>query len=59
MPVEFIGIAHTNEVSETIAPVGPVVQPDYLYRLALAHEHSGSTGCWSRQFGLARRIHRR
>ncbi len=41
MPVEFIGIAHTNEVSETIAPVGPVVQPDYLYRLALAHEHSG------------------
>src|SRR6202451_2281631 len=41
MPVEFIGIAHTAEASETIAPVGPVVQPDYLYRLALAHEHSG------------------
>ena len=41
MPVEFIGIAHTADRSETITEVGPAVQPDYLYRLALAHEQSG------------------
>jgi alkanesulfonate monooxygenase len=41
MKVEFIGIAHTNDVSETNAASGPVVQPDYLYRLARVHEQSG------------------
>src|SRR6185437_5249208 len=41
MPVEFIGIAHTADQSETITQVGPAVQPDYLYRLAAAHEQSG------------------
>jgi alkanesulfonate monooxygenase len=41
MPVEFIGIAHTADQSETITQVGPAVQPDYLYRLAVAHEQSG------------------
>ena len=41
MPVEFIGIAHTADQSETITQVGPAVQPDYLYRLAVAHERSG------------------
>jgi alkanesulfonate monooxygenase len=41
VPVEFIGIAHTADRSETITAVGPTVQPDYLYRLAQAHEQSG------------------
>jgi alkanesulfonate monooxygenase len=39
--VEFIGIAHTSDFSETNASSGPVVQPDYLYRIARAHEQSG------------------
>jgi alkanesulfonate monooxygenase len=39
--IEFIGIAHTADLSETITQVGPVIQPDYLYRLARAHEQSG------------------
>ena len=30
MPVEFIGIAHTSDYSETNARSGPVVQPGYL-----------------------------
>jgi alkanesulfonate monooxygenase len=41
MPVEFIGIAHTADQSEAITQVGPAVQPDYLYRLAAAHEQAG------------------
>ena len=41
MPVEFIGIAHTSDYSETNALAGPVVQPDYLYRIARVHEQSG------------------
>ncbi len=41
MQVEFIGIAHTSDYSETNALAGPVVQPDYLYRLAFVHEQSG------------------
>jgi alkanesulfonate monooxygenase len=41
MPVEFIGIARTADRSETITQVGPAVEPDYLYRLARAHEQSG------------------
>src|SRR6202035_287934 len=40
MPVEIIGIAHTADQSETITQVGPAVQPDYLYRLAAAHEQA-------------------
>jgi alkanesulfonate monooxygenase len=41
VPVEFIGIARTADRSETVTEVGPPVQPDYLYRLAAAHERSG------------------
>ena len=41
MKVEFIGIAHTSDYSETNAASGPVVQPEYLYRLARVHEQSG------------------
>jgi alkanesulfonate monooxygenase len=41
VPVEFIGIARTADRSETIAEVGPAVQPDYLHRLVKAHEQSG------------------
>jgi alkanesulfonate monooxygenase len=39
--VEFIGIARTSDRSETVTEVGPAVEPDYLYRLARAHEQSG------------------
>ena len=41
MPVEFIRIAHTSDYSETNTFSGPVVQPDYLYRIARVHEQSG------------------
>jgi len=41
MPVEFIGIAHTSDYSETNARSGPVIQPGYLRELARAHEESG------------------
>jgi alkanesulfonate monooxygenase len=41
VPVEFIGIARTADKSETVTEVGPAIQPDYLYRLACAHEQSG------------------
>jgi alkanesulfonate monooxygenase len=41
MPVEFIGTARTADSSETVTEVGPAVQPDYLYRIARAHEQSG------------------
>ncbi|CUR60775.1 Alkanesulfonate monooxygenase [metagenome] len=58
MSIEFIGIAATQEISETTgapagrtdgvsaqtesgSPVGPVVQPDYLRAIAVAHEQSG------------------
>jgi alkanesulfonate monooxygenase len=41
MPVEFIGIAHTSDYSETNARSGPPVQPDYLHGLARVHEESG------------------
>src|ERR1700728_3320992 len=39
--VEFIGTARTADSSEAVTEVGPAVQPDYLHRLALAHERSG------------------
>jgi len=41
MPVEFIGIAHTSDYSETNARSGPPVQPEYLRALARVHEESG------------------
>ncbi len=41
MRVEFIGIARTADASETVTEVGASVQPDYLYRIARAHERSG------------------
>jgi alkanesulfonate monooxygenase len=41
MSVEFIGHVFPHEQSETIAPSGPIVQPDYLRALAQAHEASG------------------
>lgn len=41
MPVEFIGIVRTADGSEAVTEVGPAVEPDYLYRLARAHERSG------------------
>ncbi|MBD0736861.1 LLM class flavin-dependent oxidoreductase [Streptomyces sp. CBMA29] len=41
MPIEFIGIASTQQFSETGAASGPVVDSGYLTELALAHEESG------------------
>ncbi|UGQ12127.1 LLM class flavin-dependent oxidoreductase [Yinghuangia sp. ASG 101] len=41
MPVEFIGMIGTTEVSETRPPAGPVVDPDYTRRFARAHEDAG------------------
>ncbi|MBM9508123.1 LLM class flavin-dependent oxidoreductase [Actinacidiphila acididurans] len=41
MTVEFIGIAATQEFSETGTAAGPAVDPAYLAELARAHEESG------------------
>lgn len=41
MRVEFIGLAGTADQTELITRVGPAVEPDFLYRLAVAHEQSG------------------
>jgi alkanesulfonate monooxygenase len=41
MPIEFIGISGTHERSEIIGLSGPVVQPDYLRAMAIAHEAAG------------------
>jgi alkanesulfonate monooxygenase len=41
MRVEFIGIARTAPASETVTEVGAAIEPDYLYRIARAHERSG------------------
>jgi alkanesulfonate monooxygenase len=41
MPVEFIGFVATQEVSEIVAPSGPVIDTDYARSVALAHEAGG------------------
>ena len=41
MPVEFLGIAATNDGSETTARSGPVFDKEYTLRLARAHEENG------------------
>ncbi|GAB2825437.1 LLM class flavin-dependent oxidoreductase [Streptomyces daliensis] len=41
MPVEFIGMIGTHDVSETRAARGPLVDPAYTLRFARAHEDGG------------------
>lgn len=41
MSVEFIGYVGTHEVSEIVAPSGPVIDTDYARTVALAHEAGG------------------
>ena len=41
MPVEFLGIAATNDGSEVGARTGGSFDKDYTLRLALAHEEHG------------------
>ena len=41
MPVEFLGIAATNDGSETTARSGASFDKDYTLRLARAHEENG------------------
>jgi alkanesulfonate monooxygenase len=41
MSIEFIGYLGTQEVSETIAPSGPSIDPAYTRSVALAHEAGG------------------
>lgn len=41
MSVEFIGMIGTRQVSETHAPAGPAVQPEFVRRFARAHEDAG------------------
>ncbi len=41
MPIEFLGIAATNDGSETRARSGPSFDKDYTLRLARAHEDNG------------------
>ena len=41
MPIEFLGIAATNDGSETRAPSGASFDTEYTLRLARAHEDTG------------------
>ncbi|MFZ4286545.1 LLM class flavin-dependent oxidoreductase [Variovorax sp. HJSM1_2] len=41
MAVQFIGMIQSQEVSETIAPKGPALNPAYVRAFAQAHEHAG------------------
>ncbi|MEV4559287.1 LLM class flavin-dependent oxidoreductase [Kitasatospora sp. NPDC049285] len=41
MPVEFVGMISTHDVSETRPAAGPVVDVDYTRRFAQAHEQAG------------------
>ncbi|QKW23278.1 LLM class flavin-dependent oxidoreductase [Kitasatospora sp. NA04385] len=41
MPVEFVGMISTHDVSETRPATGPVVDVDYTRRFAQAHEQAG------------------
>ncbi|HUN49465.1 MAG TPA: LLM class flavin-dependent oxidoreductase [Candidatus Sulfotelmatobacter sp.] len=41
MGVEFIGMIGTRHASESHAPVGPIVDRDYIARFAQAHEAGG------------------
>ncbi|EGD58100.1 alkanesulfonate monooxygenase [Novosphingobium nitrogenifigens DSM 19370] len=41
MPVEFVGFLHYNESSESLAPHGAVVQPEFIKAFARAQEEGG------------------
>ena len=41
MPVEFIGMIHTNDGSESRPQTTPVLDPDFTRRHARAHEDAG------------------
>jgi alkanesulfonate monooxygenase len=41
MPVEFVGMINTKDVSETRFAPGPPVDVDYTRRFIVAHEHAG------------------
>lgn len=41
MSIEFIGYIGGHSASETHAPSGPVLQPDYVEKVARAHEQAG------------------
>jgi alkanesulfonate monooxygenase len=41
MPVEFVGMINTKDVSETRFAPGPPIDVDYTRRFIVAHEHAG------------------
>jgi alkanesulfonate monooxygenase len=41
MPVEFVGMINTKDVSETRFAPGPPIDIDYTRRFIVAHEHAG------------------
>jgi alkanesulfonate monooxygenase len=41
MSVEFIGIIHTQNVSEIHPPAGPAIDVDYVEKIARAHDEGG------------------
>jgi alkanesulfonate monooxygenase len=41
VPVEFLGIAATNDGSEITARSGPILDKEYTLRPARAHEENG------------------
>ena len=53
MSIQFLGMIGHRLASETIAPVGPIFDRDYIVRFAQAHEAAGFdrllVGHWSDQ----------
>lgn len=41
MPIEFIGFLHYNESSESLAPTGAVVQPEFVKQFAQVQDQGG------------------
>lgn len=46
MSIQFLGMIGHRLSSETIAPVGPIFDRDYIVRFAQTHEAPGSIACW-------------
>ena len=47
MSIQFLGMIGHRLSSETIAPVGPIFDRDYIVRFAQTHEAAGLIVCWS------------
>ncbi|VTM45548.1 putative lavin-dependent oxidoreductase [Klebsiella quasipneumoniae] len=46
MSIQFLGMIGHRLSSETIAPVGPIFDRDYIVRFAQPMKPPGSIACW-------------